>query len=121
MKTRNNISKKFALHSQQNPKNKKRATVGAVLEGDTMKFGVSVCSGTDQFVKKVGYLKSTGRALMDPSKNFVLGRDGQLQGPILTIKISDPAESGKIFLVTAKLILENKGFPHKKTLKTKTA
>lgn len=121
MKTKNVTSKKFALHSQQNPKTKQRATVGAVLEGNELKFGIAVCSGTDQFVKKVGYLKACGRALMDPNKNAELGRDGVLQGPIFSTKITDPALSGKVFLEHAKSILENKGFPYSKTLKKQTA
>ena len=115
MKTRQDTKKKkrYALHSKFHPETGKRATVGGVLIGEELRFGIAICSPRDQFRRKTGFNKATGRAEMDPTKNDVLDRDGDYQGPLYKVTVSDIKEAGKIFGDIARKFLDEKGFPYK--------
>lgn len=114
MKTEQSTKKRYAVHSNVHPGTGKRATIGGVLEGNILSIGIAVCSPLDQFRRKTGYNKACGRALMDPEKNDVLGRDGDHQGPVRVITVSDSEKAGRTFGEIARAILDERGFPYKK-------
>lgn len=58
------MEKQFYFHTSPTSKKKnKRVTVAGVLVDNQMRFGVSICSNKDIFVKEYGRAKAHGRAL----------------------------------------------------------
>lgn len=121
MSTEQNTKRLYALHSKVHPNSGKRATIGGVLEGNELRFGIAICSPRDQFRRKTGFNKATGRAIMNPEKNEELCREGDYQGPLYKVEISNIADAGRIFGETARKFLTERGFPFKTHKKQVTA
>ena len=101
--------RKYVMHSLENTKGE-RASVGAVLDKGVLKFGIAICSKEDQFIKKVGFNKACGRALIESEISNI----GTYEKCIYKIEIDEKESINTIFNSTAENILAVNSFACKK-------